>query len=73
MWLSRNTSGLVITPATPANARAAKTTPQRPFRALSEPPPNWRRNVSERALSGQLGAPLRSSASCHAKGPSPRA
>eukprot|EP00969_Alexandrium_andersonii_P040196 1761694-Alexandrium_andersonii.AAC.1 len=39
--------------------REANTPPQRPFRALSGPPPDGRRTMGESILTGQLGAPLR--------------
>eukprot|EP00969_Alexandrium_andersonii_P027583 1203471-Alexandrium_andersonii.AAC.1 len=38
---------------------------QRFFRALSGPLPDGRRTMSEIALTGQLGALLRSAPSCH--------
>eukprot|EP00969_Alexandrium_andersonii_P188601 8335456-Alexandrium_andersonii.AAC.1 len=46
--------------------REANAPPQRPFRALSKPPPNGRHAVGDNALRGQLGAPLRAAASCYA-------
>eukprot|EP00969_Alexandrium_andersonii_P364235 15463691-Alexandrium_andersonii.AAC.2 len=50
-----------------AHRREANTPPQRPFRALSGPPPDGRRTMGESALTGQLGVPLCGAPCCYVK------
>eukprot|EP00969_Alexandrium_andersonii_P336750 14885243-Alexandrium_andersonii.AAC.1 len=51
--------------------REASTPRQRPFRALSGPPPDGRRTMGESPLTDQLRAPLRGAPSCCVKASSP--
>eukprot|EP00969_Alexandrium_andersonii_P273917 12106687-Alexandrium_andersonii.AAC.1 len=46
-------------PMAEAPRREANSPPQRPFRALSGPPPHGRLTMGESALTGQRLAPLR--------------